>query len=297
MTDRLRTVVFPVAGLGTRFLPATKVIPKEMLPVMDRPLIQWAADEAVAAGADTLVFVVNRNKRAINDHFDTAFELEQRLERSNKLELLQIVRDVLPAHVRPVFVLQPDARGLGHAVLCARPAVAPGVFGVILPDDLIVNRGGPGALEQMAEIQRKEGGSVIAVEPVDPRDTGKYGIVSGVSANPRQMRIEGIVEKPRPDVAPSNLAVVGRYVLDTRIFELLERTRPGAGGEIQLTDAIAALLREQPVHAYRFDGVRYDCGTKLGYVHATLRLALDDVEIGTDVRRLMSELTQEESPG
>jgi UTP--glucose-1-phosphate uridylyltransferase len=295
MTDRLRTVVFPVAGLGTRFLPATKVIPKEMLPVMDRPLIQWAADEAVAAGADTLVFVVNRNKRAINDHFDTAFELEQRLERSNKHELLQIVRDVLPAHVRPVFVLQSDARGLGHAVLCARPAVAPGVFGVILPDDLIVNRDGPGALQQMAEVQRREGGSVIAVEPVDPRETDKYGIVSGTAADPRLMRIEGIVEKPRPDVAPSNLAVVGRYVLDTRIFELLERTRPGAGGEIQLTDAIAALLQEQPVHAYRFDGVRYDCGTKFGYVHATLRLALDDAEIGADVRRLMSELAHEES--
>ncbi len=295
MTDRLRTVVFPVAGLGTRFLPATKVIPKEMLPVMDRPLIQWAADEAVAAGADTLVFVVNRNKRAINDHFDTAFELEQRLERGNKHELLQIVRDVLPAHVRPVFVLQSDARGLGHAVLCARPAVQPGSFGVILPDDFIVNRDGPGALAQMAAVQRREGGSVIAVEHVEWKDTGKYGIVSGNSTDPRLMRIEGIVEKPRPDVAPSNLAVVGRYVLDTRIFDLLERTRPGAGGEIQLTDAIAALLQEQPVHAYRFDGVRYDCGTKLGYVHATLRLALDDPEIGADVRRLMAELDREES--
>jgi UTP--glucose-1-phosphate uridylyltransferase len=292
MTSRLRTIVFPVAGLGTRFLPGTKVIPKEMLPVMDQPMIQWAADEAVEAGADTLVFVVNRNNRAINDHFDTAFEPEQRLERGNKHELLQIVRDVLPSHVRPVFVLQSDARGLGHAVLCARPAVAPGVFGVILPDDLIINRDGPGALQQMAEVQRREGGSVIAVEPVNPRETGKYGIVCGTSTNPRLMRVEGIVEKPRPDVAPSNLAVVGRYVLDTRIFELLERTRPGAGGEIQLTDAIAVLLQEQPVHAYRFDGVRYDCETKLGYVHATLRLALDGDEIGADVRRLMSGMVQ-----
>lgn len=289
MTARLRTVVFPVAGLGTRFLPATKVVPKEMLPVMDRPLIQWAADEAVAAGADTLVFVVNRNKRAINDHFDTAFELEQRLDRSGKHELLRIVRETLPAHVRPVFVLQPEARGLGHAVLCARPAVADGVFGVILPDDFIMNGSGPGALAQMAALQAERGGSVIAVETVDWKDTARYGIVSGAEVNDRVMRIEGIVEKPRPDVAPSNLAVVGRYVLDTRIFDLLERTRPGAGGEIQLTDGIAALLAEQSAWAYRFDGVRYDCGSKLGYVQATVRLALDDPEIGADVRRMLGE--------
>jgi len=293
MNTRLRTVVFPVAGLGTRFLPATKVIPKEMLPVMDRPLIQWASDEAVAAGADTLVFVVNRNKRAISDHYDQAFELEQKLAQSNKFELLRIVRDVLPDHVRPVFVLQSEARGLGQAVLCARPAVAPGVFGVILPDDFIINQDGPGALAQMAAVQAREGGSVIAVEPVDLKDTSKYGIVSGRSINDRLMRIESIVEKPQPEVAPSNLAVVGRYVLDTRIFDLLERTTPGAGGEIQLTDAIAALLAEQAVHAYRFDGVRYDCGTKFGYVHATLRLALDDPEIAVDVRRLIADLARE----
>ena len=288
---RLRTVVFPVAGLGTRFLPATKVVPKEMLPVMDRPLIQWAADEAVAAGADTLVFVVNRNKRAICDHFDTAFELEQRLERSGKLELLELVRDTLPAHVRPVFVLQPDARGLGHAVLCARPAVSnDGCFGVILPDDFIINRGAAGALAQMAQAQAKMGGSVVAVEPVDPQLTGRYGIVSGSRVDERLMRIEGIVEKPDPAVAPSNLAVVGRYVLDPRIFDLLENTRAGAGGEIQLTDAIATLLGEQPVHAYRFEGVRYDCGNKLGYVQATLALALDDPEIGEDMRRIAREM-------
>ena len=173
MTARLRTVVFPVAGLGTRFLPATKVVPKEMLPVMDRPLIQWAADEAVAAGADTLVFVVNRHKRAISDHFDLAFELEQRLEAGNKTELLKVVREILPKQVRPVFVLQSEARGLGHAVLCARPAVADGPFGVILPDDFIVNRDGPGALAQMAQVQAEHGGSVVAVEPVDWKDTGK----------------------------------------------------------------------------------------------------------------------------
>jgi UTP--glucose-1-phosphate uridylyltransferase len=293
MGNKLKTVVFPVAGLGTRFLPATKVVPKEMLPVMDKPLIQWASDEAVAAGADTLVFVVNRNKRAIVDHFDQAFELEQRLERSNKLELLQIVHDVLPSHVRPVFVLQSEARGLGHAVLSARPAVADGVFGVILPDDFIINRDGPGALAQMAAVQARQGGSVVAVETVEWKDTGKYGIVSGTPIDDRILRIDSIVEKPRPDVAPSNLAVVGRYVLDTRIFDLLNQTRPGAGGEIQLTDAIAALLQEQAVSAFRFDGVRYDCGTKFGYVHATLRLALGDPEIAADMRQLVAELSHE----
>ncbi len=288
--SRLRTVVFPVAGLGTRFLPATKVVPKEMLPVMDRPLIQWAAEEAVAAGADTLVFVVNRNKRAISDHFDTAYELEQRLTASGKHALLALVRDTLPAHVKPVFVLQPEARGLGHAVLCARPAVAPGErFGVILPDDFIVNAE-IGALAQMAAVQAQQGGSVIAVEPVDPQLTGRYGIVAGERIDDRLLRIDNMVEKPEPAVAPSNLAVVGRYVLDHRIFDLLEQTRPGAGGEIQLTDGIASLIAEQPVHAYRFDGVRYDCGNKLGYVQATLALALQDPEIGADVRRLAQEM-------
>ncbi len=287
MSARLRTVVFPVAGLGTRFLPATKVVPKELLPIMDRPLIQWAADEAIAAGADTLVFVVNRNKRAINDHFDMAFELESRLASSGKTEHLKMVRETLPAHVRPVFVLQPEARGLGHAVLCARPAVANGPFGVILPDDFILNRNGPGALAQMAAVQAEHGGSVIAVEPVEWKDTSRYGIVSGSQVNRQLMRIDTIVEKPRPDVAPSNLGVVGRYVLDHHIFDLLERTNPGAGGEIQLTDAIAALLKEQPAYAYRFDGVRYDCGNKLGYVQATLRCALDDEEIGDELRRTL----------
>lgn len=254
---------------------------------MDRPLIQWAADEAIAAGADTLVFVVNRNKRAINDHFDMAFELEARLESSGKTEHLRMVRETLPAHVRPVFVLQPEARGLGHAVLCARPAVASGPFGIILPDDFILNRDGPGALAQMAQVQAEHGGSVIAVEPVEWKDTSRYGIVSGTPVNSQLMKIDSIVEKPRPDVAPSNLGVVGRYVLDHRIFDLLENTRPGAGGEIQLTDAIAALLTEQDAFAYRFDGVRYDCGNKLGFVQATLRCALDDEEIGADLRRTL----------
>ena len=263
---------------------------------MDRPLIQWAADEAIAAGADTLVFVVNRNKRAINDHFDMAFELEARLESSGKTEHLRMVRETLPAHVRPVFVLQPEARGLGHAVLCARPAVASGPFGIILPDDFILNRDGPGALAQMAQVQAEHGGSVIAVEPVEWKDTSRYGIVSGTPVNSQLMKIDSIVEKPRPDVAPSNLGVVGRYVLDHRIFDLLENTRPGAGGEIQLTDAIAALLTEQDAFAYRFDGVRYDCGNKLGFVQATLRCALDDEEIGADLRRTLEGWLQAAGP-
>lgn len=290
MSARLRTVVFPVAGLGTRFLPATKVVPKEMLPLIDRPLIQWAADEAVEAGADTLVFVINRNKRAISDHFDTAFELEQRLERAGKQALLKIVRETLPAHVKPVFVLQPEAHGLGHAVLCARPVVGEGPFGVILPDDVILNRNGPGALAQMAAVQAREGGSVIAVEPVEWKDTARYGIVAGDEVAAGLLRLSGIVEKPRPDLAPSNLGVVGRYVLDRRIFELLERTERGAGGEIQLTDGIATLLREQPVYAYRFQGTRYDCGSKLGYVQATIRLALEDSEIGSELRASLPSL-------
>lgn len=289
---KLRTVVFPVAGLGTRFLPATKVIPKEMLPIIDRPLIQWAADEAVAAGATKLVFVVNRHKRAISDHFDCAFELEQKLKLSGREELYRLVHEVLPPGVEPVFVLQSEARGLGHAVLCARPAIAEQSFGVILPDDFILNRGGAPALAQMAAMHERLGASVIAVEPVDWKDTGKYGIVSGRQESEALMRIDSMVEKPRPDVAPSNLAIVGRYVLSARIFDLLASTRPGAGGEIQLTDAICALLDSEAVYAYRFEGTRYDCGSKFGLIDATLRLALDDPEIGQRVRARMAELVQ-----
>lgn len=271
---RLRKVVFPVAGLGTRFLPATKVVAKEMLPVLDRPLIQYAVEEAVDAGADTLIFVTNRHKHAIADYFDAAYELEATLERAGKHALLETVRGVLPNGVRCVYVTQEHARGLGHAVLCAKAVVGDEAFGIVLPDDLIVNDG-PGALRQMAA-RADAGSGVLAVEEVPHADTGKYGIVK---LEAEGERIVHMVEKPRPAVAPSNLAVVGRYVLPARIFDLLEQTRPGAGGEIQLTDAIAALLGETPVLAHRFEGRRFDCGNKVGMVRATLHFAAADPEL------------------
>lgn len=285
---RLRKVVFPVAGLGTRFLPATKTVAKEMLPVLDRPLIQYAVDEAVDAGADTLIFVTNRYKHAIADYFDKAYELESKLAKSGKDDLLALVQGTLPKNVRCVFVTQPEALGLGHAVLCAKPVVGDEPFGVILADDLIWNgtpdSGRPGALRQMYEVAAREDAGVVAVEEVPREDTGKYGIVDAEAISERAARIRFVVEKPKPEDAPSNLAIVGRYVLPARIFSLLEQTKPGAGGEIQLTDAIEALLHEKPVLAYRFEGTRFDCGNKLGLVKATLHMALNDAQIGADTR-------------
>jgi len=288
-SSRLRKVVFPVAGLGTRFLPATKVVAKEMLPVLDRPLIQYAVDEAVDAGADTLIFVTNRYKHAIADYFDKAYELEAKLAQSGKDELLALVQGTLPRNVRCVFVTQPEALGLGHAVLCARPVVGDEPFGVVLADDLIWNRGA-GALRQMAEVAAREDAGVLAVEEVPREQTHKYGIVDAEPLSERAARVRLVVEKPKPEVAPSNLAIVGRYVLPGRIFELLERTRPGAGGEIQLTDAIEALLQERPVLAYRFEGRRFDCGNKLGLVQATLHMALEDPQIAAATRAFVDTL-------
>ena len=287
MSRPLRKVVFPVAGLGTRFLPASKVIAKEMLPVLDKPLIQYAVDEAIDAGADTLVFVTNRYKHSIADYFDTAFELEHKLEQSGKKELLAAVRNVVPKHVRCIYVTQAQALGLGHAVLCAKAVVGDEPFGVILPDDLIWNRGS-GALRQMAEFAAAEKASAIAVEEVPQEQTDKYGIVDAAPISDRAALIKHVVEKPKPDVAPSNLAIVGRYVLPGRIFGLLESTKPGAGGEIQLTDAIAALLAEQRVLAYRFEGTRFDCGSKLGLVKATLHFALEDPALAAATRAFMA---------
>ncbi len=293
MTKRVRKAVFPVAGLGTRFLPATKTVPKEMMPIVDRPLIQYAVDEAIEAGCDTLVFITNRYKHAVADYFDKAYELEQKLERAGKLEQLELVRNPLPEGVRAVFVTQAEALGLGHAVLCAREIVGDEPFAVLLPDDLIWNRGGPGALRQMADVAAATGGSVIAVEDVPAENTGSYGIVATDAFDGRQGRIRRIVEKPRPEEAPSTLAVVGRYVLSPRIFPLLEATTPGAGGEIQLTDAIAALLEQEPVHAYRFQGTRFDCGTHLGLVEATIRYALDKETISDAARQMMQDALRE----
>ena len=293
MSKPLRKVVFPVAGLGTRFLPATKVVAKEMLPVLDKPLIQYAVDEAVDAGADTLIFVTNRYKHAIADYFDKAYELEAKLQEKGKAELLALVQGTLPRHVRAIFVTQPEALGLGHAVLCAKPVVGDEPFGVILPDDLIWNGAvgsGKGALRQMAELAEAEQAGVIAVEEVPHDQTDKYGIVDATRIDERSALIRYMVEKPRPADAPSNLAVVGRYVLPSRIFQLLEQTTPGAGGEIQLTDAIEALLTEQgKVLAYRFQGTRFDCGNKAGLVRATMHMAMQDPQLAPVVREFLGQ--------
>jgi UTP--glucose-1-phosphate uridylyltransferase len=286
MFERVRKAVFPVAGLGTRFLPATKTVPKEMLPVVDKPLIQFAVDEAIEAGCDTLIFVTNRYKHSVADYFDKAYELEQKLERSGKTELLALIRDVLPSHVRAVFVTQTEALGLGHAVLCARPVVGDEPFAVLLPDDLIWNKG-DGALKQMTALAAREGASVIAVQDVPREQTASYGIVATSSFAGRHGPIESIVEKPLPEVAPSTLAVVGRYVLSPRIFDLLQSTRAGKGGEIQLTDGIAALLRHEPAMAYRFEGRRFDCGSRIGLVEATIRYALDHDDLADEARAYM----------
>jgi UTP--glucose-1-phosphate uridylyltransferase len=286
MSFRIRKAVFPVAGLGTRFLPATKTVPKEMLPVVDKPLIQYAVDEAIEAGVDTLVFVTNRYKHSVADYFDKAYELEQKLEKAGKSELLGLIRDVLPRHVRAVFVTQAEALGLGHAVLCARPVIGDEPFAVLLPDDLIWNRG-PGALRQMADLAVREQASVIAVQDVPREQTASYGIVAASGFEQRFGTIDAIVEKPRPEVAPSTLAVVGRYVLSGKIFDILEHTRPGGGGEIQLTDAIATLLERERVLAYRFEGRRFDCGSRIGLVEATIQFALDHDDLNEATRAYM----------
>ncbi|MEO6228076.1 MAG: UTP--glucose-1-phosphate uridylyltransferase GalU [Thermomonas sp.] len=291
-TKRIRKAVFPVAGLGTRFLPATKTVPKEMLPIVDKPLIQYAVDEAIEAGCDTLVFVTNRYKHSVADYFDKAYELEQKLERAGKHEQLELIRNVLPPGVRAVFVTQTEALGLGHAVLCAKPVIGDESFAVLLPDDLIWSRG-DGALKQMADRAQATGGSVIAVQDVPHEQTGSYGIVATDAFDGQAGRISRIVEKPKPEDAPSNLAVVGRYILDPSIFELLETTKQGAGGEIQLTDAISSLLLNKPVEAFRFHGTRFDCGTHLGLIEATMRYALDHELFSEAVRTLMQNALAE----
>ena len=290
--QRVRIAVFPVAGLGTRFLPATKTVPKEMLPIVDKPLIQYAVDEAIEAGCDPLVFITNRYKHAVADYFDKAYELEQKLERAGKAEQLALVRNVLPEGVRAVFVTQAEALGLGHAVLCAKPVVGNEPFAVLLPDDLIWSRG-DGALKQMADHAQRTGGSAIAVQDVPRAQTGSYGIVATDSFDGQAGRISQIVEKPKPADAPSNLAVVGRYILNPAIFDLLETTQQGAGGEIQLTDAIAQLLPLEQVDAFRFHGTRFDCGTHLGLIEATVRYALDHELLSDAARKLMQNALDE----
>ncbi len=266
----IRKAVFPVAGLGTRFLPATKAMPKEMLPVVDKPLIQYAVEEAVAAGITDLIFVTGRNKRAIEDHFDSAPELEAELIKKNKQDLLNAVRGVLPPHINCLYIRQSAPLGLGHAVLSAAPAVGNEPFAVLLADDLI-DADRP-ALAQLIDAAQAHRGSVLGVQDVPREDTSKYGIVATTPIDARTERVSGIVEKPAPADAPSTLAVVGRYVLDAEIFKHLRATQPGAGNEIQLTDGIASLMRELPVFAHRYDGKRYDCGNKTGMFEATVDL-------------------------
>ena len=288
----IKKAVFPVAGMGTRFLPATKASPKEMLPIVDKPLIQYAVEEAVAAGCTELVFVTGRNKRSIEDHFDKAYELETELEQRHKTSLLSHVRDILPPDVTCLYIRQAEALGLGHAVLCARAAVGNEPFAVILADDLI--DAPQGAIAQMAEVYRQTGNSVLGVETVAPLQTGSYGIVE-VSPWQQYQRIQSIVEKPKPEEAPSNLAVVGRYILTPRIFSLLQTVGRGAGGEIQLTDGIAKLLEHEPVLAHAFLGKRYDCGSKLGYLEATLAYGLKHPETAEAFRTLLQKYSQAEA--
>ena len=285
---KITKCVFPVAGLGTRFLPATKASPKEMLPIVDKPLIQYAVEEAVAAGITDMIFVTGRGKRAIEDHFDKAYELEAELQAHGKNKLLKEVRSLVQEGITCAYIRQVEALGLGHAVMRAHHLVGEEPFAVILADDLIDAK--VPVLRQMVEVYEKSGGSVIAVQDVDRADTASYGIVSSQPVSPRLSRLSGIVEKPKPEDAPSTLAVVGRYVLSPRIFHYLENLRPGAGREIQLTDAIGRLLRDEAVHAYEFEGHRYDCGSKLGYLKATVGYALKHPEVGAGFREYLSKV-------
>ncbi len=278
----IRTAVFPVAGRGTRFLPATKSSPKEMLPIVDKPLIQYAVEEAMAAGADKLVFVTGASKRAIEDHFDVDFELESTLEKSEKFDLLQLVRDIVPSGVSCIYIRQGMPLGLGHAVLCARPAVGDEPFFVHLADDLIYSD--VPCLKQMSDHFDRFGASVLGVETVPKDQTGSYGIVAVEDRDDGLQQVKSIVEKPAPEDAPSNLAVVGRYILTPRIFDELSSTGRGAGGEIQLTDGIAALLARETVAVLPFSGTRYDCGSKIGYLRATVEYALRHPELGENFR-------------
>ena len=279
-SKKVTKAVFPVAGFGTRFLPATKASPKEMLNVVDKPLIQYAVDEAIAAGITELIFVTGRSKRAIEDHFDKAYELEAALEAKNKQDLLHLVRSVKPDNVDCIYIRQAEPLGLGHAVLCAARVVGDEPFAVILADDLL--DGQPPVLSQMLKVYEEQKGSVLAVEKIDPAKSSSYGIISGDEISKGIYRLNGIVEKPQPKHAPSNLAVVGRYVLSSDIFSHIRNLKPGAGGEIQLTDAIASMLKQEPVFAYEYDGVRYDCGSKLGYLKASVEFALRHPEVSAD---------------
>lgn len=280
---KITKAVFPVAGLGSRFLPATKAQPKEMLPIVDKPLIQYAVEEAVEAGITEMIFITGRNKRAIEDHFDKAYEIEAELEAAGKTKLLQMVREVIPNHVNCMYIRQPQALGLGHAVLCARPIIGMDPFAVLLADDFMQgDAGGPGVMAQMTATFEREQASLLAVQDVPRESTRQYGIVSTEAFGDRLEKVKGIIEKPLPDKAPSTLAVVGRYVLTNRIFSCLEKLGKGAGGEIQLTDGIEALMQYETVLSYRYKGRRFDCGSKLGYLQASVEIGLQHPETGAE---------------
>ncbi len=284
----VRKAVFPVAGLGTRFLPATKASPKEMLCVVDKPLIQYAVEEAVEAGITEMIFVTGRSKRSIEDHFDRSFELEHELEAKHKTELLNLVRNIKPAHVNCVYVRQPEALGLGHAVNCAASLVGNEPFAVVLADDLLDHQ--PGVLKQLVGLYEHYRSSVVAVETISPEQSRSYGVVAGNSAGERLTKMSQIVEKPAPENAPSNLGVVGRYIFTPSIFQHISQLKPGAGGEYQLTDAIQSLLKLEAVYAYAYEGVRYDCGSKLGFLKATVEFALRHPETGSAFKAYLKNL-------
>ena len=286
--QKITKAVFPVAGFGTRFLPATKASPKEMLPIVDKPLIQYAAEEAIAAGATELIFITGKNKRSIEDHFDVAGELEAQLEASGKHKMLTILRDILPSHVSCIFIRQPKALGLGHAVLCAKPVVGNEPFSVILADDLI--DGEVSAVKQMTDVYAAKGCSVLGVEDVPPSATASYGIVDAEAIEKDLLKVNSIVEKPQPEDAPSNLGVVGRYIFTPKIFDCLEKVKPGIGGEIQLTDGISDLMKLEDVYAYRFHGKRFDCGSKLGFMQANVELALKHPELKAEFAEYLKSL-------
>lgn len=290
-SSRVQKAVFPVAGLGTRFLPATKASPKEMLPIVDKPLIQYAVEEAYAAGIRHMIFVTGRSKRAIEDHFDTAYELEAELEAAGKDELLALVRSVAPSDMDCAFVRQPRSLGLGHAVLCAEPLVGREPFAVLLADDLMVGPpGGAPVLAQMMSAFRQQGRSVIAVQEVPADQVHRYGIVAGESAGGPLIRIERIVEKPKAADAPSRMGVAGRYLLTPGVFDEIRQQPRGVGGEIQLTDGIARLLEKEAVYAYQYSGKRYDCGSKEGFLEATVELALQHPQVGAAFREYLRGL-------
>ncbi|KAF0815047.1 UTP--glucose-1-phosphate uridylyltransferase [Andreprevotia sp. IGB-42] len=285
--QKVRKAVFPVAGMGTRFLPATKASPKEMMPVVDKPLIQYAVEEALDAGITEMVFITGRNKRSIEDHFDKAYELENELEAKGKKKLLEILQSIIPKSVTCIYIRQPEAMGLGHAVLCAQPVVGDEPFAVILADDLI-DGGSTSEMSRMVEVFGDTHCAVLGVEEVPHADTSSYGIVEVSDVNGK-LRISNIVEKPKPEEAPSNLAVVGRYILTPRIFHHLQHVQPGKGGEIQLTDGIFALMQEQHILAHKLKGTRYDCGSKLGYLKATLAYGMKHHEVGEEFGAYLKE--------